>query len=499
MRYVLGIDIGSSSTKGVIVDETGVIMASAQRAHRMRVPAPGLAEHDPEADWWQGFITVSQALLADTGIDPASISAVGCSGIGPCVLPLDETGTPLRSAILYGVDTRAHRQIETLNAELGAEAILERCGNALTTQSVGPKVRWIADNQPEIFAKTRKIVSCTTFLVHRLTGRWSVDHYSASTATPFYDLHRRAWNDDWIRQVCPPEWMPDLYWSGDVVGQVTDVAARVTGLAPGTPVIAGTIDAAAEALSVGVSRPGDLMIMYGTTVFMIQVATSPSIDRRYWAAPWIFPDTWAVMGGLSGGGSLTQWFRDEIVGAPEDDSFFSQMADAVRKSLPGANGLIVLPYFSGERTPINDPHARGVCFGMTLSHKREDLYRAILEGIGHAVRHNLDTFAENTVVQRAFAVGGGVQNEAWIQGVSDIAGIEQIISKHFIGASFGSAILAGIGTGVFSMEQIGRLNPEVRRVEPESALAECYGAHHEIYLELYRRTRDLMETVSRLK
>jgi len=301
MRYLLGIDIGSYSSKGVLLDESGAIQAMAQRKHDMRVPGPGLAEHDAQQDWWEGFRTLSQRLIRDSGINPAEIAAVGCSGIGPCALPVTEAGMPLRPAILYGVDTRAEAEIEELNAELGVSAVLARTGNPLTTQSVGPKVRWLARHEPDTFRKTARIVGCPTFIVHRLTGRWVVDHYGASCCTPFYDLAAKGWHRETIERICPIDWLPEIAWTTEIVGHVSTEAARETGLAAGTPVIAGTIDAATEAISVGVQKPGDLMIMYGTTAFFIQVNADLVVDSSFWAAPFLFENSWSIMGGLATG------------------------------------------------------------------------------------------------------------------------------------------------------------------------------------------------------
>ena len=492
MRYLLGVDIGSYSSKGLLLDEFGTVLASVQRRHEMRVPAPGRAEHDADADWWVGFCTLSRTLLHEHGIDPADIAAVGCSGIGPCMLPVDAEGRPLRPAVLYGIDTRARDEIVTLDAELDGEAIFALCGNALTSQSIGPKIRWLQQNEPEIYARTNKIATCSTYLTFRLTGTWAIDHYTASCFTPCYDLKARCWNEGMTRAICPMEWLPDLAWSSDVVGRIDARGSAETGLAVGTPVVAGTVDSASEALSVGVQNAGDLMIMYGTTAFFIQVNGTLQLDPRTWAAPFLFADTWCVMGGLATSGALTHWLRGEIFGLPNEDATFAAMALDAERSPAGANGLIVLPFFSGERTPINDPFARGMIFGLTLSHTRADLYRAFIEGVGHAVRHNLDTFAEAGTPTAVYAVGGGVQNAMWMQAVSDIAKTEQQIRRHTTGAALGSAFLAGLGAGVFERHDIDRINPITSRVLPRQGTFDLYDRDHRIYLELYRRTRDLM-------
>jgi xylulokinase len=319
-----------------------------------------------------------------------------------------------------------------------------------------------------------------------------VDHYGASCYTPFYDLAARGWHRETVERVCPVDWLPDITWTTEIIGHVSSKAARETGLAAGTPVIAGTIDAASEAISVGVQRPGDLMIMYGTTSFFIQVNADLVVDSRFWAAPYLFENTWSIMGGLATGGGLTQWFRKEMTGLPDDDSSFQILMEEALKSPPGANGILMLPYFSGERTPINDPQAKGVIFGLTLAHRRGDIYRGLIEGIGHAIRHNLDTFAEVQPARNVYAAGGGVQNRLWTQCVSDIAGVPQNVRRQTVGAALGSAFLAGIGAGIFTREDIDRINPIVSQITPNQANRDGYAADHAAFKALYVNNRAMM-------
>jgi len=264
--YTLGIDIGTYETKGVLVDANGQVQAQAKRRHEMLVPEPGWAEHRPEEDWWGDFVFVCQALLKDSGVSAADIKAVACSAIGPCMLPVDDTGQPLMNGVLYGVDGRAEAEVRELTDRIGEATIIDRCGNALTSQSVGPKILWLKRHRPEIFSKTSHILTSTSFLVQRLTGEVVIDHYTAANFAPLYDVQKQDWIDDLADDIVAIEKLPRLLWSNDIAGAITEEAARLTGLAAGTPVTAGTIDAAAEALSVGMDEPGDMMMMYGSTI-----------------------------------------------------------------------------------------------------------------------------------------------------------------------------------------------------------------------------------------
>lgn len=495
MPVFLGIDVGTYETKGVLVDETGAVIAQAAHGHEMKVPRPGWAEHDPEADWWGGFVAVTRAVLADSRIDPCEVKAVACSAIGPCMLPVDADGAPLMNAVLYGVDTRAAAQVHALTERIGEVTLIARCGNALTSQSVGPKILWLKETQPEIYARTARILSATSYLVQRLTGEAVIDHYTAAGFTPLYDVARQAWSDDLADDILPLEKLPRLLWSNEIAGAITGDAAAQTGLAPGTPVTAGTIDAAAEALSVGVDAPGDMMLMYGSTIFIILRTDAPVTDARLWYAPWLFEGEHATMAGLATSGTLTHWFRDQFARElPRDEAFATLAAEAAQVP-PGAEGLLMLPYFSGERTPIHDPHAKGAFFGLNLTHTRGHLYRALIEGIAYGTRHVTETFAEvGQKPARLLAVGGGVKNRLWLQGTSDITGIDQIVCEKTTGASFGDAFLAALATGAVSRSNINAWNPSSERITFVSDA--MYNRNYALFRRVYEQTKDTAQASS---
>ncbi len=493
MTAFIGIDIGTFESKGVLVRENGTVLATAARPHKMLVPQPGWAEHRPDADWWSDVTSISRQLLADSGVPASEVRAVGLSAIGPCMLPLDRDGRPLGNAVLYGVDTRAAREIDELGTRIGAERLLRNCGNLLTSQSVGPKILWLRRNRPELYERARWIVNSTTYLVRRLTGETVIDHYSAAGTAPIYDIEGRCWNADLARGIIEPERLPRLVGTTDIVGQVTREAAAESGLAEGTEVIAGTIDAAAEAFSVGVHGPGDMMLMYGSTIFTIQVTDKPVRDGRLWYVPWIIDGLHASAAGLSTSGTLTHWFREQFARELPVSEAMPTLARDAAAIPPGADGLIVLPYFSGERTPIHDPHAKGVFFGLNLTHTRAHLFRAVLEGIACGVRHLIEPYVEaDADPRRLVAVGGGTRNAVWLQAISDITGRTQELPERTIGASFGDAMLAAIATGAATLDDVRAWNPIAGTARPDASLRSLYDRQFAIYRALYDRTRDLM-------
>ena len=485
MTHTLGIDIGTFETKGALVAEDGSVTAIASRPHKMIVPRPGWAEHRAEEDWWGDFVHVTRDLLAKSGIDPKRIRAVATSAIGPCMLPVDARGAPLMNGVLYGVDTRASAQIDALNAAIGEDLILTTCGNALTSQSVGPKILWLKETHPDLFARTAKVLTSTSYLTWKLTGQHVIDHYTAANFSPLYDVNRLAWTDA-LADILPLSHLPDLMWSTDIAGQITPEAAAETGLAAGTPVTCGTIDAAAEAVSVGVQFPGEMMLMYGSTIFIIQVTAAPVRDARLWYAPWLFPGAHASMAGLATSGTLTHWFRDQLA----RDTDFTTLAAEAAQSPKGAKGLLCLPYFSGERTPIHDPQAKGAFFGLDLTHTRADLFRAALEGIAMGTAHVFDTYRDlDAAPTRVLAVGGGTQNAVWMQATSDLARTPQLVCEKTMGASYGDAFLAAVAIGAAMPDEITRWNPVARTVTPEAA--PVYDRQYPLWKALYAQTKDI--------
>jgi xylulokinase len=475
---VLGIDIGTSSSKGVLVDGDGAVVARAEVEHATSSPHPGWVEHDAEAVWWGDFRALTGELIAHGTPD-----AVGVSGIGPVLLPADADGRPLRPAILYGVDTRATREIAELTDELGAERIVARGGTPLSSQAVGPKWRWLQRHEPDVHARTERFLMASSFLVHRLTGEYVLDHHSASQCDPMYDLEAADWARDWAEVVAPGLALPRLLWPGEVAGTVTEHAAAGTGLRAGTPVIAGTIDAWAEAASVGVRAAGDTMVMYGTTMFLVQVTDASVRHPALWATRGVPPGSFTTAAGMATSGAITMWLRD-LVGAD-----YERLVAEAAAVPAGARGLLLLPYFAGERTPIFDPDARGLLLGLTTSHGRAELYRAALEGIAHGLRHNLEAFGDAGGPEpRLVAVGGGTRGGLWTQIVSDVTGSEQHVPADTTGAALGDALLAAQALGLAADAE--GWNPIVATVTPDPDRTARYDAFHEHYRALYPATAD---------
>lgn len=503
-ELMLGIDIGTYSSKGVACRADGTILAESRVEHEMSVPKAGFAEHDADKVWWSDFCWISRELVSKTA-EEGKIVSVGVSAIGPCLLPIDKKGTPLRPGILYGVDTRASRQIEILEDQFGRDALIEFGGMRLTSQAIGPKILWLRDNEPEIFEAAHRFITATSYIIFRLTGRLVIDRHTASHFNPFISIDTLEWDLRFAEGIVRNDQLPELGWSNEIAGVITEEAAEETNLPARVPVTFGAVDALSEAISVGVVQPSDLMIMYGSTAFLISVAHDPMPTNELWLTAGAFEGQYAYAAGLATSGSATKWFRDhfakDLVRKEEAGgaNAYQSLANEASTSPSGSRGLLVLPYLSGERTPIHDPHARGALFGLTLSHSRADLYRALLEGTAFAIRHNLEAMrSAGTQVEHAVVVGGGAENRLWLEIVSNISGISQSLPVQTIGASYGDAFLAGLAVGV--VEDLGKLGKEwVRYAEeivPDRTQKDIYDSMYPLFRQLYEDTDYIAHTLA---
>lgn len=483
MAFV-GIDVGTFETKGVLVDADGTLLAMCRRRHGISTPRPGHVEQDP-LDWWADVCAIARELTAHPrGKD---VQAVALSAIGPCVVATDAELAPLRPAILYGIDSRATAQGKALTARLGADDVFRRAGNRLTSQSAGPKIAWIRDEEPDVWARARWFMTSQSWLVARLTGEVTIDHGTAGYFHPLYDLRRHCWDVTGCEDVVTVDRLPRVEWATTIAGGVHAAAAAETGLPVGTPVLVGTTDAPAEAVGAGVVADGTLMAMYGSSGYFIRVGSQPIVDERLWAAPFVFPDTYVLAAGTSTTGTATRWLADALaITDAEDDVTFTRLLDLAEQSPPGARGVIALPHFAGERTPFQDPDTRAAIVGLGLEHTRADIARAVLEGVGHAVAEAIVTYARAEVpIERVVAIGGATKNPIITGTVSSVTGLTQEVADS-PGAAYGDAFLAAYATGAVRIDAADGWWPATRPVVPDAAHAARLRADHEDFVNLYQ-------------
>jgi xylulokinase len=508
MCFLIGVDVGTQGSKGVIVSEAGQVLAFHSIEQTVSLPRPGWAEHDADAAWWSGFVEVVRVLLARSGIDPRDVSAVGVSALMPVMLPVDDRGKPLRPAILYA-DTRAHDEMTMMNRHLAGRGL-----RPTVAHDVGPKIVWFRDHEPDQWQKTRSIIGAQGYVAFKLTGRTVIDQFTSLGFHPFIDPDRYEWD----AVTCdlfgiPSEFLPEVVQMTDVIGTVTTAAATETGLAEGTAVIGGATDFIAEIISTGAQADGDVVVTYGTTFCLVAFSQTPigscpglaPILQRNDELLRLYPDLYSVGGGMATSGALARWFRDQFGQAEHrleqnlGQNAYGALGQEAEAVPPGAEGLVVLPYFSGERSPIHDDLARGVIFGLTLAHSRGHVYRALLEGVAYGVQHHLQLMREAGVTpRRIVATGGGSRSRLWTQIVSDVTGLPQeVISPS--NAALGAAFLAGYAVGAFGeISDVRRWARAEEEVYPRPGIHDEYQRYYEIYRRLYERTKEEMHDLARL-
>ena len=501
MAYFMGIDIGTNESKGVIINEQAEVICTASASHGVENPQPHFFEHDAEKIWWGDTCRISQELLKKSGVKNSEVKAFGVSTLAADVLPVDKECKPLRKGILYGIDSRASEEIAWLENYYGDRVEELWHGEELCSSDCMPKVLWIKNHEPEVCEKTYKFLTASSYITAKLTGKYVVDRYLALSS--FMPCYRQDLSvDDALARecYCRGDQLAEGRETVDVVGAVTKEAAEATGLAEGTLVITGTDDSGAESISAGVLQPGDLMVQLGSTCYLIYCSDRLPHDDRIWEGDSLIPGLYCIDGGTNAAGALTKWMRDtlypDLLEAEKNGgaNAFSVLAERAANVPAGANGLVMLPYFAGERTPINDENAKGLLLGLQLHHTRDDIYRAGLEGVACSVAQHIAILEEHGLPIRNFmCAGGGTKNEVWLQMIADMTGHEVKIPKETIGACFGDALMAAVGAGyIKGFPELAEYIKVGKSYLPDPEKKAVYQKVQSLYDELYQANRELM-------
>lgn len=509
MGYLLGMDIGTQRVKGVFLNENLEIVAREYVEHdTTSTPRAGWREHDPEEVWWNGFRRTLNRLMDKVNFSPDEIIGVGCSSLGICMLPISGEGKPLRNALLYS-DTRGGDQAREMVDVLGTESILRETKNSLSTEFAGPKMLWFRENEPQKYERTEKVLTSSNYIVHKLTGEFVLDHTQGAFFAPFYDYKNGKWNEEILEKFgFSPDLLPYLRSPTDVAGEVTKEAARSTGIPKGTPVIVSTLDGPAEFFSTGNLSEGLVTLTYGTASEIAMTVKGSYGPENFLTMPHpILPSGEFVAGATATSGALTKWFRNNF-GQVEEEvqekigiNAYQLLSQQATEVPPGSEGLVALPYFSGERTPINDEKARGLLIGLTTYHTRKHVYRALLEATAYAFKHHFELLRDHGAeVSRIIASGGGTKNDLWLQIVSDVTGNKQLVSSSENGSEIGVAYMVGLATGIISdLDELDeKLHKKTRSVTPDEGAHERYQDYYRIYRNLYQETADDMHALARM-
>ncbi|MHB8818759.1 MAG: xylulokinase [Bellilinea sp.] len=496
MNYFMGIDVSTTGSKALLIDSSGSVVAAASSPHTLSTPRPLWSEQDPH-EWWLATVNSIRTVLGKTGIAPDAITAVGLTGQMHGLVLLDDSGNVLRPAILWN-DQRTQTQCDEIHARIGRERFIQLSGNLALTGFTAPKILWVAQNEPEIYARSRHVLLPKDYIRYRLTGEFAMDKADGS-GTVLFDLQKRGWSEEILSALdIPGEWMPPTFEGPEFTGAVSTSAAAETGLAAGTRVAAGGGDQAAQAVGVGAVEPGIIGLTVGTSGVVFAATPTAMVEPEglLHAFCHAVPGMWHLMGVmLSAAGSL-QWYRDTL--AP-DLSFDALLKEA--ETVPaGSEGLLFLPYLSGERTPYPDPQARGAFIGLTIRHTRGHMTRAVLEGVAFGLKDGLKLI-QNAGLERITQVrasGGGTKGALWRQILASVLESKLVTVNTAEGAAFGAALLAGVGAGVW---------PDVRsacretikitgQTLPDAKDAKRYQQTYSLYRELYPALKDSFQKMS---
>ncbi|MBN9073846.1 MAG: carbohydrate kinase [Rhizobiales bacterium] len=487
----LGLDIGTTSTIGILIRLPDEVVGLISRPVTFSAPKAGWAEEDPR-EWWENVRAILAA-FAERGIDLHEIRGIGVTGMLPAVVLLDEAGDLIRPSIQQS-DGRCGAEVEALRSEVDPDWFLRKAGNGINQQLVTAKLRWIERHEPENFARIATVFGSYDYINWRLTGRRAIEQNWALEAG-FVDLGRLEISPDLVALAhIPAEALPPRSVSHALLGTVTTEAAAATGLAEGTPVVGGAADLIASALAAGLSAEGDVLLKFGGSVDILVATDRAAPDARMYLDHHLVPGLWVPNGCMSTGGSGLNWFVRTFAGAEaaiaaaggiSPHAYLDQIAE---KTPPGADGLLALPYFLGEKTPIHDPHARGIFHGISLSHELPHFWRALLEGYAYAVAHHMEVMRDmGHRPQRYLVSDGGSNSRLWMQIVADVLQEPlQTLTGH-PGSCLGAAWTAVIGTG--ATRDWGGVAAFVRRaaiVEPRTEYAELYRDGYDRFRRLYR-------------
>lgn len=496
MAYFLGLDVSTTSSKALLIDEKASVVGTASSPHSLSSPKPLWSEQDP-AQWWQAVQQSIQELIRQTGVQPVDIAAVGLTGQMHGLVLLDSENSVLRPAILWN-DQRCQAQCDEIHERIGKQRFIQISGNVALTGFTAPKLLWVSENEPEVYAKVRHVLLPKDFIRYKLTGGFAMDKADGS-GTVLFDLAKRDWSEELLTALeIPREWMPPTFEGPEITGYISEEAAVQTGLKAGTPVVAGGGDQSAGAVGVGAVEPGIIGLTVGTSGVIFAPTPVPLIEPegRLHAFCHALPGSWHFMGVmLSAAGSL-QWYRDTLAA----DMAFDELLKETECVPAGSEGLIFLPYLSGERTPHPDPLARGAFIGLTNRHSRAHMTRAVLEGVAFGLKDSFRLIQNAGLehINQIRASGGGTKGKIWRQILADVLENELVSVNTTEGGAFGAALLAGVGMGVW--EDVVTACRETIQITgktiPDPDNFDIYRSQYQVYRELYPLLKGTFEKLN---
>lgn len=482
---LLGIDLSTTGAKALLIDPGGRVVSSATTALNLSTPHPLWSEQDPR-EWWLATTNSIAQALASANASSAHVAAIGLTGQMHGLVLLDDRGEVLRPAILWN-DQRCGAECDEIRARVSRSELVQITGNDALTGFTAPKILWVERHEPEIYRRIRHVLLPKDYIRYKLTATFAMDKADGS-GTMLFDLRKRTWSSQILTALnISPDWLPRTFEGHETTGEVTREAASSTGLHPGTPVVAGGGDQSTQAIGTGVVRPGTIAVTLGTSGVVFAATESALIEPegRLHAFCHAVAGRWHLMGVmLSAAGSL-QWYRDRLA----CDRNFAELVDEAARVPAGSEGLIFLPYLSGERTPHPDPLARGAWIGLTMRHGLAHLTRSILEGVAFGIKDMFCLMRDAGLgsVDEVRVSGGGAKSLLWRQILADTLNAELVTVNTTEGAAYGAALLAGVGAGLWSDVDAACADTIVvnDRVTPNDETSKIYKSMYEQYQRLY--------------
>ena len=507
MDCLLGVDIGTTGAKTILMDASGRLLASASEEYPLLTPQPKWSEQDPMR-WVEAALNTIRAALAQADVPAERVKAVGFSGQMHGLVLLDEAGSVLRPAILWN-DVRTTEQCRQIESQVGKETLFEETCNPALEGFTAPKVLWVQQHEPHLYEKARHILLPKDYVRYRLTGELAME-VSDAAGTLLFNVRERTWSNAVLDALqIPTEWMPPIYESSDICGRATEQTADATGLPPGTPFVGGGADNACGAVGNGIVSEGKVSASLGTSGVVLAHTDRPLTDPQMRAHTFCHavPNRWYSMGVMLSAGGAFRWLRDALCqeeaaeAAERGADPYEAMTSKASQAPVGSEGLFFLPYLTGERTPHADANAKGAFVGLTLRHGKAEILRAAMEGITYGMRDSLEIIRGLGVeVSEVFATGGGARSAFWRQMQADVYDADVSAISHAEGPAFGAAILAGVGAGVYGSceEAADALIQTESRVEPNRAASETYRRGYETYRALYPALKPSFDAISAL-
>ena len=490
---ILGVDVGTTAVKAILLNEEAHIVGDAACPHDLSSRQSGWAEEDPE-DWWRGVCVASGSILSGLArSDRTRIRAVGLSGMVPAVVPIDTSGWSVRPAIQQN-DARAQREIEDLRKLVSDDELFSKTGSVWSQQLVGPKLLWIQRHQPSSWARTAHVLGSYGFIGHRLTGTMCCEANWA-LESGLWNPHERRWIPGLLRRLGVDASLFSLVRRSDeIVGEVTPAASRATGLPEGTPITAGTADHIASILPTGLIHPGQAVVKLGGAGDLLLTIDHFDPVRTLYIDYHCIPGRFVLNGCMATSGSVLKWLASEFAG----NLSFAELDRAAAVISPGSEGLVMLPYFLGEKTPIHDPAARGTIVGLSLNHRLPHVYRAMLEAVAFAFRHHVDVLTSAGHCITDFAVtDGGARSRLWCEILASVleAPMRRSASSH-VGSALGAALVAGVSVGLWDWDIVAARPDTVEVIDPVFDSVKTYRQMYSVFRDTYRRLRSLYPRLS---